>query len=107
MSMPCSSGRNSAGVPKVLSTPIFAPWPCAILCELGKIRNRQSRIADRFGPDQSSSIADGRIDRRRIGHVDQGHLDTRSVADFVQQAIGAAVQITTGNDVIAAATASW
>lgn len=74
-----------------------------LFCDLGDagdIGDGHEWIPDAFDPDHFGIGSDGMLDRIEVGGGLEGDIDTGSVADAVEEAVGAAVDIASGEEVI-------
>ncbi len=102
MSAPCSSGRIRYGVATVLSMTSGTPASWATPGDHLDVEDRVLRVADRLAVEQLGVGAYGRLPGLGVvGVLDERGLDPELGQRVVQQVVGAAVQRSPGNDVIA------
>ncbi len=93
MLAPSSSGRVSAGVAKVLSTPSKMPRLAASFAHAAISVIDSKRIAGAFDPQQFGLRRDRRFDGRQIARVYKRNLQPDRLGNFVEQPVRAAVNV--------------
>jgi hypothetical protein len=77
------------------------PVPPGDLGTSGDVGDRQQRIAGTLDPKQPGVRPDRRLELSPVVRRRQRHLDAGAIDDLVKQAVGAAVDVAAGQDVVA------
>ena len=100
MSTPWSNVRIRPG-DTVLSTITGSPCLCAIVGNLGEIRNVVLRIADGFQIHQPRVLIHQLVDLSGMIGIEEAHLDAQLLEGLREQRPGASIQIGRSNEILA------
>jgi hypothetical protein len=71
-------------------------------CDRLEIGELQHRIGRRLGPDHLRPRRDRRLDRAKVGEIDEAEIEAgRATAHALEQPEGAAIEVVAGDDVVA------
>ena len=102
MSKPCSSGRCTSGLAKVLSATAMMPRARQMSAMAAQVGQLQHRVGRRFDPHHLRFRAQRGQQVLGIGQVDIAELVAgRAPAHALEQPVGAAVHVVAGDDVAA------